>query len=451
MQKKTNNPAITLTIGEDANGKGYLLRTATVRNIGEANKRYPASAFPRTEVMNVRGWAEWGSGDNLPQQIDKRLASVPFAKQVLYKMAQEQCGKGIVLVNKKDFYEGNFVRTYHKEAVRFNERNLINSRWLFPQALNKLMFANSFTQFDLTAGGKVDRMFHLDSMYSRLSKQNAANKEIEYHLYSGKFGTSEIPRDEDIRKLPLFRWYKDDFTKWLKGLSYVWHTQGTNVGTTYYARPIWINALEKNGWFDTAANVPKLINALSKGIKPRWRLKASMEYFKFRHKNWDSLKDEERNTILDAFEAKIEEGLAGVENAGKLITTYHLEENGKLIGAIELEPITDDFKENQWLPSSLGAKSEIIDAFGYHASQMSMMSDNGKGMGAGSGSDARVHFNSSILRNTMEQLETLEPLNHAYAKNGFDVVAMIDDLAQTTTDNSKTGIADPKKDPKTPQ
>jgi hypothetical protein len=41
-------------------------------------------------------------------------------------------------------------------------------------------------------------------------------------------------------------------------------------------------------------------------------------------------------------------------------------------------------------------------------------------------------------------MELLEPLNHVFQKNGYGVVAMIDDLGQTTTNQSKSGIVENK-------
>lgn len=449
MTKKIppHETAIELVIGENMRtGRLQVIPELSVRTLGEVEMKYNAPIFPRTEATNPRGWAEWGLSDDLPNFIDKRIASVPFAKRVLYRMAQDLCGKGVALVAEKDFFEGNYVKTYNKEAADFINRNFVNTKWLFPQAFAKMMFANTFTQIDLDVDKKkVFRLFHLDSMFCRVTKQNTNNFEIEYLKYCGKFGSMEMPADSDIKTMPLHKWYSDDFFTWLNGDSYAYHAKSTNVGTTYYPRPIWITMLGEDTWLDVAKNTPNGINSLAKNqIKPKFHLKVSVDYFKFKHPDWDSYTAEKRKTITDALEQKIEDSLTGIENSGKMITTYHFEENGKLLGMIELVPIDDKLKENNWIPSSMSANNEIINAFGYHASQMSMMSDTGKGMGAGSGSDARVQFNSGVLRNTMEQMELLEPLNHAFQKNGYGVVAMIDDLGQTTTDNAKSGIVDNK-------
>ncbi len=442
---KPNDTAIHLVIGENGQtGRLQIMPELSIRTLNEVEMKYNAPLFPRTEATNPRGWAEWGFSDDLPHFIDRRVSAVPFAKRVLIRMTQEMCGKGVALVSKKDFYEGNFIKTYHKEAVDFLTKNIINTKWLYPQAFAKMMFANTFSQFDLSVDrSQIIRLFHLDSMFSRVTKQSPINQEIEYLKFCGKFGSLESPQDSDIKTIPLHKWYRDDFYDWLKGDSYAYHSKSVNVGTTYYPRPIWITMLSKETWLDVAQNTPKEILAMSRNqVRAKYHLKVSVDYFKFKHPDWDAYTAEKRKTITDTFEQKIEDSLVGIENGGKMITTYHFEENGKLLGMIELIAIDDKMKEGNWIPSSLSANNEIINAFGYHASQMSMMGDTGKGMGAGSGSDARVQFNSGILRNTMEQMELLEPLNHVFEYNGWDIVAMIDDLGQTTTDQKKSGIVD---------
>lgn len=438
------NTALIIAIAEDAKGKLSIVPDMTIRTFIDPMAVYNPANFPRTEATNPRGWAEWGGYDNLPNIIDTRISSVPFAKQVLVRQAEELCGKGVALVKEKDFFEGNYIKTYHPEAVKFIQKNSINTQWLAPQAFAKKMFFNTFTQLDLDMSHqKVARMFHLDSMFCRLSKQDVNDFEIKYMKFCGKFGSQEMPADSDIKTLPLYRWYKEDFFEWLKGESYVFHGRSVNVGTTYYPRPTWIKMLDKDTWLDIAKNTPRgILKREENQARVKYHLKVSVDYFKFKHPDWDAYTAEKRLEITDAFEAKIESSLTGFENGGKMITTYHFEENGKLVGLIELIPIDDKFKNDEWIMSSTSANSEIINAFGYHASQMSMIGDNGKAMGGGSGSDARVHFNAGILRNTMQQMELLEPLNHVFQKNGYGVVAMIDDLGQTTTDQSKSGIVD---------
>lgn len=449
---KEDNTVLELYLEQDKVTKEIRMMTPDIstRTIREAaidatdvKKKYTPTAFPRTEAVNVRGWAEWGQSDNLPNFIHKRLSTVPIAMQAMYKMAQDIYGNGIIYFKKKDFNQGNLVRAYDAEVEKFFQVNRIRTHWLPNQAISRLLFWNAFSQMDLDKATrkKIVKLYHLDTMWSRLSKQNPQNNyEIEYVKYCGKFGSLEMPSDADITTYPLYRWYQDDFFNWMKGYTFVWHTKAMNVGTTYYPRPFWIGLLAKKTWLDVAANVPRIVNALSENqAVVKYIMKVSRDYFKFRYPDWEDYSDQKRLDLIDAFEERIQNSLTGIDNMGKLITLYLAEENGKFVGTIEIEPIADKMKQDAWIPSSSAANTEILNSIGFHASQMSLTNDGGS-LGAGSGSDARVHFNSGVLRNTIEQLEILEPLQFVFDFNGWDYVVMIDNFAQTTTDKNPTGI-----------
>lgn len=447
MQKQLikDNTALEIYLEQDrATG---VIRTVTpdisTRTINLVEKKYNPSAFPRTEAMNVRGWAEYGQADNLPNFIFSRLSSVPLALQAVYKMAQDAHGNGIVYFKKKDFYEGNFKRAYDAEVEYFLTRNRIRTHWLPNQWVSRYLFWNSFSQMDLDSltRKKIVKLYHLETMWSRLSKQNPINNEIEYFKYSAKFGGMDIPSDKEILTLPLYRWYKDDFFDWLTGYSFVWNTKAVNVGVTYYPRPFWITMLDEKTWLDVAGNVPRIVYALQDNQSViRYVMKVSRDYFQFKYPDWTSYSEKKQKDLIEEFEKKIQTSLVGVDNVGKLLVLYLAEENGKFVGTIEIETLDDKIKQDAWIPSSAVANSEILNALGFHSSQMSMVNEGGK-MGAGSGSDARVHFNSAVLRNTMEQLEVLEPLQFVFDFNKWDYVVMIDNFAQTTTDAASTGVA----------
>lgn len=447
--------ALKIKIGQREDGTFVRIKEdISIRTLEKAEKKYNAPAFTLTEATNVREWAEWGHLDNLPNFIYARLASVPMSLQAMQIMAKDMYGNGLFYVKKKDFFEGRLLRTYDPDIEKFISKNRLRTHFLPNAILNRLLFWNAFAQIDFTKDRKVHRIFHLDSMWTRLTKQNQKNNEIEYAKFCAKFGAQgEIPTDRDIITMPLFKWYKDDFFDWLRGDSMVMHTKGMSVGTTYYARPLWLSLLNEDHWLDTVADIPKIIRSMAKNqIRPMYMMRVSLDYFKFRYPEWQSYDDEKRNKIFDDFETKIEKSLVGIDNIGKLITLYHVEEGGKLLGMATIEAIEDKFKHDSWIPSSSAGNTEILNALGFHASQMSLINDGGS-LGAGSGSDARVHFNAGVLRNTIEQVEILEPIQFAFDQNDWDYVALFDNFAQTTTDQNATGVAPStsKQEPPKPQ
>jgi hypothetical protein len=417
----------------------------SIRNLG-VQKKYQPTPFSRTEATNPRKWAEYGDYDNLPQIIHSRLSSVPMAIRAIYEMSRDLYGNGLIYVKRKDFFEGRIIGAYDPRVDAFFTENRVQQIWLPNQAFARTLFWNAFSKMDLSKDkSKIVRLDHLDTMWSRLSKQNPSSFEIEYLYYCGKFGGDDVPSEADLSTIPLLRQYKPDFFNWLKGDSFAFHTKGFNAGTTYYSRPLWMEILKQGSWLDVARDVPRIVKSLQENqAHIKYVMRVSQDYFKFRYPDWFSYSAKEQTRLIEEFEAGIEEGLTGAENPGKLMTMYLKEEHGKFIGTIELVPLDDKFKSDYWVPSSATANAEILNALGYHSSQMSMMNEGGK-MGAGSGSDARVHFNSGVLRNTIEQMEILEPLQYIFNFNKWDYVVLINNFAQTTTDNQSSGVANTPK------
>ena len=191
MPAKEKDIALSIYLEQDKATKQIRKITpdVSVRTIQEVEKKYTSTAYPRTEATNPRGWAEWGQLDNLPNFIHKRLSSVPLAMQAILKMAQDIHGNGLIYIKKKDFYTGNFQKAYDPEVETFLTKNRVRTHWLIHQAVSRLLFWNAFTQFDLDliTKSKIVKMYHLETMWSRLSKQNLQNNnEIEWVKYSGK-------------------------------------------------------------------------------------------------------------------------------------------------------------------------------------------------------------------------------------------------------------------------
>jgi hypothetical protein len=451
---KESDIVLNIPIAQDLQSGKYtaVLPDISIRAMVEAEKKYNPTGFPTIEAVNGRKWAEWGMADNLPNFIHTRFSGVPSVMKMFKDMVSDIYGKGLCIVKKKDYWEGNFIKCFDPAVERFFTDNYIKTDWFPRQSFNRLLFYNSFSQMDLSVDRKqITNIYHQDAMWSRLGKQNPNTWEIDWHHYSGKFGSMEVPNDNEITSLPLInKFRKDAFFKKLRGSSFVWHTKAINAGTTYYSRPFWLALLNPKSWLDVVANVPRIVFALQNNQAViRYVMRVSRDYFKFRHLDWESFGDKKRESIIEQFEKKIQDSLTGVDNPGKLVTFYLAEENGKFVGTIELVALDDKIKQDAWIPSSSVGNIEIANAIGFHASQFSSASDNGK-MQSSSGADALIHFNSGVMRNTIEQMEILEPLQFIFDYNGWDYVVCVDDFAQENTQKQAAPSGEnPNQAPKT--
>jgi hypothetical protein len=90
------------------------------------------------------------------------------------------------------------------------------------------------------------------------------------------------------------------------------------------------------------------------------------------------------------------------------------------------------------------ANLEILNALGLNPNKMQLANQQGKSMGAGSGSDARVGYNTHILNNTLDQTTILYPLNAISLSNNWGVTFFIKHQEQTTTNKDKSGLSGEK-------
>jgi hypothetical protein len=438
------NPAVVFEVSENpSTHEVKIVQQPTILPDTNVTKAYNPPQFTRTEAVNPRKWAEWGAWDNLPRWIYERLTSVPFAMTIIWKQVLDMLGARLVYYKRIDIAKGFLQEAYVPEIEDFLEKNAVREEFLPNHILSLKLFFNAFAQGDLSIDkSKIIRIYHLEAAHCRLCKQDQNNWEINWLYLCGRFGIWDVPADSDLKTFPLYRRYKENFFEWLRGDSFAFHTKMPSPGATYYARPLWLSLLEDGSWLDVAKKVPTIVSALQNNqMLLRYHILVSEDYFKFRHSGgkWESYTQEDKEKHYATFKQNMEGSLTGVENQGKTIVTFCREENGKKIGTVEIIPIDDKMKGDAWIPSAATANNEIGNALGTHNSQYNSMSEGGK-MGAGSGSDARVHFNSGVLRNTPEQTIALQFLNMVAQFNKWDIVFAFRDFAQSTTDVATDGV-----------
>lgn len=410
-----------------------------------AMKQYIAPRFPIWENVSAAPWAIWGETDELPNWIYRNIMSLPLAAQAIRIKSKDAMGDGIQYVDGKALAQGDIQPIYEAEEEDFREKNRLETHYLPNQYESIELFGNSFSQMDMGKNDKIERIYHLDTPFSRLTKQSRKTGRIEYLMYSAMFGSGEYARDEYITTLPLYRWYDPQFFNWLKGKSFAWHTHLPTPGMTYYARQTWQGLLNKDSWLDTARNVAKIVNNLQhKQMLTTHQLIISDTYMKLRIgiERWDLLSPEQKFGEYEKVARMVEDSLLGVENAGTVLVNYAREINGVLTGSMEVKVIDSKMQSGFWIPDSAVANSEILNALGLHPSQMGLVNEGGT-LGAGSGSDARVHFNSGIFRNTLEQKLQLEKLNFVCRHNGWKGRYIAKQSIAVQTNENKSGIQSP--------
>lgn len=452
---KENTIAIDI-IEQDGRPRAILpearLMLPQPNDVGQLNAKPEATQgkVPRELDTGFR-WAAWGANDRLPTEIRLRIDKVPMAGQAIYKLVQMMWGNGISYYRNSDLAGGSKIqRAYIPEIEQFIKINRLRTHYLPAQFSDYRYTMNSFCEMIFSNDRKqIVRAYHKTAEFCRKTRQDEKTMRSEHLLYSPDFAETGLPDDTRIARIPLFQW--EDEERWLadfKGPKFAWHSYFPTPGAIYYARPFWMGLFRENGWIDASIRVPEAVNALMKNqVVLKYQVLIPESYFKVRHQNWDSYTDEERNKIIDALIAKINNLLSGTENNYKsLVTLFKQNEiTGEALGKVEIIAIDDRVKKDAWIPSSEKSDAQIVQGLGLHPSQVGLAPEGGK-MGAGSGSDKRETYNIGISLNTIEQEILLEPLNfiaryNSASNKNWDITFFIDHTWHTTTNLQEDGMS----------
>ena len=410
--------------------------------------------LPR-ELHQGYAWAPWGMRDMLPTKIRQTFAKVGIAGRVQNDLAKQLFGNGLVYYKRSDFKRGKTEGLEPAEVPaieRFLEDNLIETEWLFPQFLDYRYNFNSFSEMILNRRmDAIVGLHHKEAEFCRLGTQNERNLKIEHLYYSPDFSMGFIPSADRRVKMDLLTWFEAlPHLQAGKSQKFAYHTRIKTPGITYYAEPYWLGLIAENNWMEVASSVPEIILAMQKNqISLKYQILIPESYFSIRYPEWPSYSREQRKTLIDDLQNRIDSGLMGTKNAFKSLLTIFADDPAfsHPQGKPEIIAIDDKLKKDTWVPSSEKADAQIVQSLGGHPSMIGLAPEGGS-MGAGSGSDKRELFNIEVDTNTVEQLKILEPLNliarfNALANPEWDVVFRIGHNRHTTKDESESGVVAP--------
>lgn len=402
---------------------------------------------------NTLPYQMWGDStqNNFPTTVRQKIESVPLAVRALQRLSEMICGEGIGYALNADIAKGEINPYFSQEIDDFLFENAADTEYLPNQSLEYLMFANAFSEAEINSfSGKIVGLYHKTAEYCRLAQQSKFTNRIEYLLFSPEFQHDRtLTYNDAYIPFPLYQSdnYRGFFDK-LRGTRFAFHTRQNAVGVSYYARLLWYELMKKESWFEVARNAPRLAlkMMLNQSIL-KYQIIIPLSYFQIRHPEWDSYSAEKRKEVIDAKIKEINTYLSGIDNAYKSFA-YVCEEDEmthEKYGKIEIIAIDDKVKTGTWIPDASVANLEILNSLGINPNQFQLANQQGKSMGAGSGSDSRVGYDIQILSNTTDQKKLLYPLNVISKKNGWGVTFYVKHKEIVPLNENKNGINNPQK------
>lgn len=435
---------------------GTKIPQAAISQEEMGNPRPAISTYPNEADMG-HGHAPWGPGDNFPNLVRWKNAKVAIAEQAILKLAKKLYGAGIYYVRRSDFAKTrNPDPAYIPDVENFIDDNELNLNWYFPQCLEWQTLWNTFSELKLSLSKKyIVGIYHKEADFCRLSIQDKKTGVIRNLIYDTRFAFwshQDLPGDPSNPQsnlpesvvIPLMPWWrKEEWLGKLGSYTFAWHTRIRSGNTIYYPMPPWQGLYKRNGWLDSAADVPRIVNAMQKNqITLKYQFAVEETYFKILYPEWDNYTAPQRKKAVDELNSKMNEHLVGADSAyTSLLTVFKYDHTlNQLLGKVEIIAVDDKTKSDQWVPGSEAANFEIVHGLGGHPTDFGLARENGS-MGAGSGSAEMQNYNISISTNTIEQEYLLAPLNFVARYNKWDVKFMIHNPKLTTQNADKTGIA----------
>ncbi|MBE7178186.1 MAG: hypothetical protein INR69_17420 [Mucilaginibacter polytrichastri] len=384
------------------------------------------SSTPKVKGSPFSGMISWGDGNDYPQQVIDMINGSPETLSLLGWLIDVMYGAGLsyeafdttatgkrvytelIDTEVDDFFKANDLNTYALEG-------LTDYTW----------FMNHFAELIKNKrGDKIVQITSQEASFCRFSTQNRAG-------YSDKvFINANWPagKPDDEYTIPVTAIDPYDLNKVLtaqalKDPKFILPVSFPSVGKVTYQVPGW-HSLMSSGWLDVAKAIPLFKKALMKFqmtikyviyLPPNfWELKA-----KLTDQDWGTMAPKDRLAMQKEYSDGMNKYLADVENTGKAIVV----EQGwdpylkVQIPGFKIESIDDKLKDGAYLEDGEQAGAHIIRALGLTPSVVGHFT--GKGMGAGSGSDARVHFNILNNRLNARRDRFLSALNLVADYNGW--------------------------------
>jgi hypothetical protein len=462
---KDNTPHTVIDIVEAPGGKLKPSVSFTTipqqrsENIPLSRGQEPTQAPTPPEHLGNYRWASWGPHDDIPTMIRQKMNQVPIAGRTIYDLVRMAAGEGICYYRNSERQAGNRLsRAYIPAVEQWLARNRVHDKWLVPQLFDYRALVNAFSEIIFSRDFReVTGIYHKTAEFCRLSLMDEEQLYPEELFFSPYFGTWDRPRDQDIRRMPLYHFWMEEeaiLEDARAASKLAWHSCLETPGRVYYAAPPWLGLFRDSGWLDVSKTVPEVVNSMMKHqVRLKYQILIPESYFTVRYRDsWATMGDEARGELIDQLVSDIDAQLAGSHNAYQsIVTLFNYDSVTRTeMGKVEIIAIDDKVKKDEWVPSSEKSDAQIVQSLGGHPSIIGLAPEGGK-MGAGSGSDKREMYNMEISSNTMDQAILLEPLNWIARYNArtnpvWDVTFFIAHTRHTTTNLVEDGmVRDPNE------
>jgi hypothetical protein len=371
----------------------------------------------------------WGANNSYPKdtialanQSPELLSHLSFLATVLY-------GGGLKYeINANYGKKGApvFEQAFDQEIQDWLQANVIED-YLLESIIDFTWFNQCFEELIKTKkGDKICQLIHQESTFCRMGIQNPKTGfNDKVYINANWPNVSADDKTTDIiAAIDPYDIGKVQYAKDLPDYKFIYPISYSAPGKIVYQQPGW-HALFPSGWVDISVLIPIMKKSMMKfQMTIKYIIEVPEEFWNVKAKEslskaWKDCSVDEKSTIKTSTKNKMNEFLTGAENAGKsFITTFGWDPISKsVIPGIKITALDDKLKDGKYIEDSKEASGQTLRALGIPLPLIGPVSSGD--MGAGSGSDARIHFNILNKRLKSYRDKILAPLNFVAQYNGW--------------------------------
>jgi hypothetical protein len=368
--------------------------------------------------------APWGLNNLYPEDVYNLAIKNPiiapvirektnFISMLKYKIGQVEYRDG----------EEVFVPKENKEIREFLKK--INFKnYIFNTAKNLYWLNHAFVEVVLGTNNKIINISTHDTTHCRYSLQNEYGRINKCYINANWRDITSQNHKYTLTREVIQRDYNPvaDLQDKAKPYShFIYPLFESEITHTYYPMAAWHSAINAKV-LEWANSIPEYKAALMRHqLSADYLIEIAKNYWTERYKDWDEkpeLKEQRKKDVRK----EIEENLIGSENAAKNIFApmFVNEYEGKSFSFIKITPINKDSIDGRYVEDSQEACSLLLFALGMPVDLLGNLPSS-SGMGGGSGSPTREHFNIYVqkIQPTIDLI--FEPFNRMiFEYNGWN-------------------------------
>ncbi len=356
------------------------------------------------QKLTTRKWTIWGKDNNYPQKIiDANMQEGASAGALLFKR-KAHYGAGLMYYKKSIEGEKEVITPilFDDLPVEMQDFHFNNDLENFAQGLASDFEWWNMCHVQYLVNRKRDKIVGVNWIRTkdqRPEKRDRNTGKVNKYYLSGHW---PMPQQNEVRPISSF-----DKRHPFKFPNAIYRHSFLSIDKDYFITPEWQS---NQRWLTVAAKIPKWINAnIDNSVNIKYHVEIPEEYFisLYPETNYESNEKclEARKAAEEAVKKKIDEVLAGAENASKIFyTKFALDEDGKPMPGWKIHELKNDIKDAAWLNAYGTAAAAICTAHSVPPSLAGLILSNG--LGTGSASDVREQFNYYLQLNTVIPRQT---------------------------------------------